>query len=189
MKADGNNKFKSNIPNIITVIRIIGAMCILFIEPLTVNFFIVYALTGVTDVLDGWLARRMKVTSMLGARLDSIADLLFYSIMVAKIFPTLLKVLPLCLWICIWSVVVLRGLTYLYVAIKYRGFSAMHTYMNKLTGGLMFLLPCLLNTPCMIVYSWITCVVAFLATAEEMLIHIIKKTYDTKIKSIFLMKM
>lgn len=34
----------------------------------------IFALAGVTDVLDGWLARRLKMGSLIGAYLDPIAD-------------------------------------------------------------------------------------------------------------------
>jgi phosphatidylglycerophosphate synthase len=37
-----------------------------------------FVIAGVTDVLDGWIARRLRSVSVLGSRLDSIADYIFY---------------------------------------------------------------------------------------------------------------
>ena len=52
-------------------------------------FFAIYALTGLTDVLDGWIARKMGSASQFGAKLDSVADLIFYAVMLIMIFPIL----------------------------------------------------------------------------------------------------
>jgi len=188
MSETGIKKYIKDIPNLITMLRIAGTVCLLFQKTLSVNFFIIYIFAGVTDVLDGWLARKLNVTSTFGARLDSAADLMFYSIMVIKIFPDLLRVLPVPLWIFSWSTVFLRVVTYMYVAIRHKRFASIHTYMNKLTGGMMFLLPCMLLTSYMVIYSWISCTVAFLASVEEMIIHIMKKTYDTNVKSLLFMR-
>ena len=39
--------------NNITVLRMVGAIAMLFIRPMSKAFYIVYFLTGLTDVLDG----------------------------------------------------------------------------------------------------------------------------------------
>ncbi len=64
-----------NLPNFITAMRMVGTVALLLTEPLSVCFYVVYALTGITDALDGFIARKLKVTSELGAKLDSAADL------------------------------------------------------------------------------------------------------------------
>ena len=75
------NKIK-NIPNFITMLRILGTICLFFVEPFTVAFFVIYSLAGITDVLDGFVARRLKATSEFGAKLDSASDLVFYAAMI-----------------------------------------------------------------------------------------------------------
>lgn len=57
-------------------------------------FFCFYTFAGITDVLDGFIARRTNTESDKGARLDSIADLMFYTVMIIRLFPVLYKVLP-----------------------------------------------------------------------------------------------
>ena len=188
MNTMKRNKYIANIPNFITILRIIGAILLTFQKTFSTEFFVIYIAAGVTDVLDGWLARKLKATSILGTRLDSVADLMFYSVMVLKIFDELMRVLPGSLWVFIWTTVVIRIFTYIYVAFRHKKFAAMHTYMNKLTGGTMFLLPCMLLTSYMVMYSWFSCTIAFLASVEEMVIHIIRKTYNANIKSILFMR-
>ena len=65
------------IPNIITALRIAGTFGLIFTKTFSPVFYIVYFFTGITDFFDGFLARRLKVTSEFGAKLDSIADMFF----------------------------------------------------------------------------------------------------------------
>lgn len=46
-------KIKWNIPNSITMLRIFGTMFLLLLQPFSVAFFVIYTITGVTDMLDG----------------------------------------------------------------------------------------------------------------------------------------
>ena len=57
--------------NSITLLRIVGSIGLLFPAPMSPLFLGIYTLTGLTDVLDGWLARKTGTTSDFGARLDS----------------------------------------------------------------------------------------------------------------------
>ena len=87
-------------PNICTMLRIVGTVGLLLIRPLTLPFYLLYTFCGITDVLDGTIARATNSTSEFGARLDSIADLIFYAVMIVKFFPILLEVLPVVLYRC-----------------------------------------------------------------------------------------
>ena len=75
------------IADIITMSCMAGTILLAFLRPLSAGFFLVYTLTGLTDVLDGWIARMTKTASDFGAKLDSIADLLFYTVMLIRLFP------------------------------------------------------------------------------------------------------
>ena len=85
---------KKYIPNILTSLRIAGAITLIFLDPFSVAFFIVYGLSATTDVFDGFLARKFNATSKFGNILDSISDLLLYGVMGIKIIPTLSDMLP-----------------------------------------------------------------------------------------------
>ena len=63
------------IPNILSAVRILLSFLLLALTKDTTLFLIVYLIIGISDVLDGWLARSLQVQSELGARLDSIGDL------------------------------------------------------------------------------------------------------------------
>lgn len=174
------------VPNALTMTRIAGAAVLLFFPPLTVVFFILYTVCGVSDALDGLIARATKQTSEFGAKLDSIADLLFYAAMILKILPLLAETLPAWLWCGIGAALLLRLCTYLTVAVKYRRFAAQHTYLNKLTSVMMFLLPYMMVWGITVVYCTAECFVAALAAAEELLIHLRSREYDPDKKTILI---
>jgi cardiolipin synthase len=91
-----------NIPNILTVVRIL--LTPLFVIFLLKDLFhlalLVFAIAAITDGLDGLLARYFNQFSVLGAYLDPIADKLllssaFVSLAVLKIIPPWLAVIVL----------------------------------------------------------------------------------------------
>jgi len=48
-------------------------------------FLILYVICGLSDVLDGIIARKTNTTSNFGAKLDTIADFIFVTILLIKI--------------------------------------------------------------------------------------------------------
>ena len=184
-------KIAKAIPNIITSIRIIGAIAIVFIEPFTLPFFIVYGVCGASDALDGFIARKFKLESKFGSILDSVSDLIFLGVMGFKILPTLLELLPIWNWVMILVPISLQACAYTICAIKFKKFSAIHTYANKIMSAAIFFypfsfigfLPYIYET-----YVGIFGSVAIYASVEINLIHILTKEYNDKNKSIFLLK-
>ena len=134
-----------NTADAVTFLRIVGTLLLAFLRPLSRGFFRVYALTGLTDVLDGWIARKTKTASDFGARLDSIADLLLYAVMLLRVFPVLWNTLPMDIWYAVAVILILRVSAYGVAAVKYRGFASLHTCLNKVTGGAVFLISFLLT--------------------------------------------
>ena len=130
--------FKKNIANLITLIRILGAIALVFLEPFSIEFFIVYGVCGLSDTLDGIVARKLGVASRFGAALDSISDLFFYGVMAAKIFPTLKELLTPLQWVIIAVPTGLHLIAYILCMFKFNKFSAIHTYANKVLGLLVY---------------------------------------------------
>lgn len=182
MKAE---VMKKQIPNLITGVRIIGAISLLFIETFSLAFYIVYTLSGISDAIDGWIARKMKITSEIGAKLDSLADILFYAVMLIKIFPVLWVKLPGGIWFAVGGILFLRVCSYGVAAWKYGSFASLHTYMNKLTGGAVFIVPYVIAFSVFVRFCITVCVIAAVATVEELLIHISGKGQHSNIKTIW----
>ncbi|MCL2094340.1 MAG: CDP-alcohol phosphatidyltransferase family protein, partial [Treponema sp.] len=65
-------------PNILSISRIIFSPIIFFIKDNKYLLFSVLLFIGLTDVLDGYIARKYKKQTIIGAWLDSISDFVFY---------------------------------------------------------------------------------------------------------------
>ena len=173
--------------NAVTCMRIVATAALIFTEPLSECFFCFYTFAGITDVLDGFIARRTNTESDKGARLDSIADLMFYTVMIIRLFPVLYKVFPKKVWLAAGGAVFVRICSYVTAAIKYKKFASLHTYMNKLTGAAVFLVPYFIPTSFYTVYCFSVCAIGVLASTEELIVHIKSTTYNPDIKSVFYM--
>lgn len=169
----------------LTCARILGGALLLFLRPLSPAFYVTYTLCGVTDALDGWVARRLNTESARGAKLDSIADLVFYSAMLVKLLPLLWPRLSLFYWSAVGLVLLCRLCSYVVAFIKFRRFASLHTCKNKLTGFLLFFLPYFLAFRYLPLFCWAIFVIAGAASLEELLIHLRAKTYKADVKSIF----
>ena len=182
-----NNSLKKYItlPNMLTSLRILGAVILLFIQPLSAAFFVIYTLSGVSDAVDGTVARATHTSGEFGARLDSIADLLFYAVMLIKVFPVLWVKLPKSIWYFVLGIIVIRLCSYLTAFIKYKLFASLHTYLNKLTGLMLFMVPYVLMFNFTVEYCIAVAAVAGIGTVEEFIMHVFGKTYIPDRKTIF----
>lgn len=172
------------IPNLLTVFRMLGTSALAFLPPLTVPFFALYLICSATDIADGVIARKTGAVSDFGARLDSVADILFYAVILLRLFPTLRGTLPVQVWWLAGAALAFRLCAYLAAACRYRRFAALHTYLNKCTGALLFALPLLLLTPAAVPISFAVCVMGVLASAEELCLHLCSPVYDANVKSL-----
>ena len=157
-----------NLANIITITRIIGSISLIFLPVLSKGFYLVYTYTGLSDVLDGFVARKTHSESKLGSILDSLSDLLFYTIMMLKIMPYLKKYLPKFVWALIFFILFLRICLYILIGITKHAVLSNHTYLNKLTGFTMFFLPYMLKTNYFVPYSVFVTLIALVAVIYEM---------------------
>lgn len=168
------------VANALTSIRILGALCMLFITPFTVVFNVIYIVCGLSDAFDGFVARLMKNASDFGAKLDSVADLLFYASMFLRVMPKLISVLDGTIWYFVIAVLAIRLASYVTALVKYKKFASLHTYFNKLTGFLVFFVPLIIQTNFFNVYCCALCAISGFASAEELFIHLFSKSYSSK---------
>ncbi|MBR5740649.1 MAG: CDP-alcohol phosphatidyltransferase family protein [Firmicutes bacterium] len=174
-----------NLPNAISSARIACTVWLLFMEPLSPLFMVVYALTGVSDVLDGAIARKYGTTSELGSKLDSIADILLYTLVLIRIFPVMWVTLPRKIWVMVGAILAVRGVAYITAAVKYHCFASCHTYLNKATGLLVFGVAFFIKTRIAVPYCWLVCIVAMASSAGELVIHLTSDEYDPNRKRLF----
>ena len=90
-------------------------------------------------MVDGTIARKTKAVSELGARLDSVADIVFVAVCLAKILP--LIHLPIWLWIWIAVIAIIKIGNIVWGFISSKKLISLHTFLNKATGFLLFFFP------------------------------------------------
>ncbi|NMP38563.1 MAG: CDP-alcohol phosphatidyltransferase family protein [Clostridiales bacterium] len=171
--------------NIITAGRVASAILMLFTQPLSLPFFGLYTVGGVSDMIDGTIARRLGTAGKFGARLDSVADLLFLMSAAYKLLPALRDSLPV---YTLWAVCAISGIkiiTWVAGTVKFRRLCFLHTYMNKLTGTLAFLLPYFFRSGVFAALVYTVCIIALLAAIEEFVCVVKMKKYNAETTGFF----
>ena len=125
------------LPNIITLLRIAGSLGLLFSDVTGVVYWIIYALCGISDIVDGWLARKLKCVTKKGALLDSLADICFVACCAWKLLPIL--DLPQWLWLWAGVIVAIKIVNQFSALVKYGRCCFPHTTANRVTGFLLFI--------------------------------------------------
>ncbi len=123
-------------PNYITVLRFLGAFGLLFSDVGSVTFGVIYFACGLSDMVDGFLARRLHCESKTGALLDSLADLAF----VVSCCIRLITVLVLPHWLWFWgaAIVLIKVINQISAIVMYKKCLFPHTIANKAAGLLLF---------------------------------------------------
>ena len=127
----------NHLPNAITALRFLGAISLLFFDVGSVAFWSIYFACGLSDMADGYLARRLRCESKTGAVLDSLADLVFVACCCYKLLPAL--AFPKWLWIWAGVIVAIKVINQISALVMYKKFHFPHTVANKVTGFLLFL--------------------------------------------------
>lgn len=142
---------------------------------LSTEFIIIYTYCGISDALDGYVARKLKTESKLGSVLDTVSDLIFYTVLMYKVWPILEEVLPDYFFTIIWTIFGIRVACYMYVFAKDKTIASEHFTLNKATGLLMFLIPYLIKTDYFIHYAVLILIVATVAALYEFRYHLTGK--------------
>lgn len=154
--------------NGITLCRVLLSFVLLFLSPLSFPFGAVYLLCGLSDMADGYIARKTHTESKLGARLDSAADLLFCAVSAIKLLP--LMALPTFIWI--WTAAIgavkLDGMVRRFI--RCGSFAPPHSIANRLTGLLLFLLPLTLPFADLCFSASLVCAAASFAAVQDIIL-------------------
>lgn len=130
---------RKQLANVITISRILCSIGLLYCPVFSSGFYGVYLLCGFTDMLDGVIARKTKTVSESGARLDTIADIVFIGVCLVKIMPLIHLSVWLWIWIAIITTIKIGNILWGFVRSK--RLISIHTVWNKATGFLLFLFP------------------------------------------------
>lgn len=151
--------------NIITSIRILCSIAILFCPVFSAAFYSLYISAGVSDMIDGWVARKTNTASEFGAKLDTMADIVFVIVCLFKLLPVMDIPVWLYVWIGVIALIKVINIVSGYVVQKQ--FVAIHSLMNKVTGVLLFLLPLTFSFVELKYSAAVVCVFATFSAVQE----------------------
>ena len=151
--------------NLITSIRIICSIALLFFPVLSTSFYALYIVVGITDMIDGTVARKTNSVSEFGSKLDTVADFVFVAVCIIKLIP----VLNVETWIYIWIAVifVIKVINIVSGYVMQKKLVAVHSVINKVAGALLFALPLTLRFIELRYSAVVVCAVATFAAVQE----------------------
>jgi len=171
----------SRLPDQLTLLRLLLAppLWLLALLELRVLLGIGIAIAGLTDVLDGFLARRMKRTTPRGSQLDSLADMTLFASMVSWLVllrPDFFSEHGHVLMA--WAAL---GLTTLVVGwIRFHRFADLHLWSAKAAGfiGYCFVLYMLAFDGPATPFFWVVITVGFISASESLLVLLTRRAVD-----------
>lgn len=132
--------------NLITCCRILFSIILLFVPAFSKPFYVFYLLTGFSDMIDGTVARRLDRVTDFGAKLDTVADLIFAIAVIIKI----IKAVQIPVWLMVWVgiILIVKIANMIIGFIRFRHFAAVHSIINKVCGAVVFLVPLVIGSAC-----------------------------------------
>ena len=151
--------------NLITCFRILASASLLLCQPLSPAFYVLYIAAGISDMVDGPVARRTNAATALGEKLDTAADFLFMAVCLYKLLPVL--DVPVWLWAWITLIALIKVINVVSGLMVQKRFVTLHTTMNKAAGAMLFLLPLTFPYIGLKYTSVVVCAVATFAAVQE----------------------
>jgi phosphatidylglycerophosphate synthase len=146
---------------------------------------IVLAVAGLTDVLDGPVARRTGITSKYGAQLDSVADIL----LMASIFWWFVLLVPEffvdnAIPLIVWAVLGIAALVV--TLVRFGRLGNLHLYSAKVAGvlGHLFAVSLFVLGSYAPAFFMVAVTAAIVASAETLLVALTRSQVDERIGSI-----
>ena len=151
--------------NTITFFRIAASIVLLFCPVFSPAFYVFYIAAGLSDMLDGFVARKTDTVSKLGARLDTMADFVFVVVCLIKLLP----VLRISAWLYGWIgiIALIKVINIISGFVVQKRFVTVHSVMNKVAGALLFLLPLTLPAVPLKYTAIVVCAAATFAAIQE----------------------
>lgn len=151
--------------NVLTCCRILLSGVLIFFPAFSPVFYACYLAAGFSDMIDGTVARKLGTESALGAKLDTAADIVFFSASAVKILPA--AAIPSGVWIWAGIVALIKLVNIISGFVLYKKFVSVHTAANKVTGFLLFLLPLTMSAISIKYTAIVVCAVACFAAVQE----------------------
>ena len=151
--------------NTITFFRMAAGIVLLSCPVFSPAFYVFYIAAGLSDMLDGFVARQTDTVSKLGTRLDTMADFVLVVVCLIKLLP----ILSIPAWLYAWIGIIafIKVVNIISGFAVQKRFVTVHSVMNKATGALLFLLPLTIPAIPLKYSAIIVCAAATFAAIQE----------------------
>ena len=149
-------------------------------------FLIMFIVIGVTDKLDGTLARYLNQTTALGAKLDTIADMVFYPLIALWLYRFESGVVGEW-WNLVYFLLALYFFKMITGKIKFGYMPSFHTIGAKtFSASLYFFMISAILDPVLAKSIFpVLCVIGYINQLEETYILLTRDSVDENIRSVF----
>lgn len=172
------------LPNILSISRIILSPLIFFIKDNKCVLFSFLLIIGLTDILDGYFARKYKKETKFGAKIDGIADIVFFNLLV--LYSIIFEIdIIIRLKYFILIIILLKLFIFILGIIKYKKSGFLHTIGNKISGVIIFIGICFFILTRNSLLLNIGVIISIISSLEELIIIIIGREYNENIKGIW----
>ena len=174
------------IPNTLSWLRILCAIGLFFFIPYSLWFMTLYIIAGITDMIDGTLARKLNSGSTFGANLDGAADFIFAFIGLYILLP--IVDFPAWATPVVLSILGIRIISLIIAGIRFKQLVILHTIGNKIVvtiAWLLFIFYMFMDVDIILIVG---CVVAFFAFTEDLIINSTSKEPDFDNKGLLFKK-
>jgi cardiolipin synthase len=181
------------IPNILSISRLL-LMPAMIIPAYLINdesqarfvFLIMFIIIGITDKLDGTLARYLNQTTAIGAKLDTIADMVFYPLIALWLYRFESGVVGEW-WNLVYFLLALYFFKMIIGKIKFGYVPAFHTIGAKTFSASLyfFMIAAMLDADLAKTAFPFLCVIGYINQVEETYIMLTRDSVDENIRSVF----
>ena len=161
---------KSWVPDAITASRLIASVLLLAAGGLDIYFLVIYCYCGISDLADGYVARKYDLCTEFGSAFDSVTDFVLVLAMLAVLIPAM----PAEPWMIYFIIIIafFRILSFSIASLKFRRPVFLHTKLNKIAGAFLRVSPVFMLFADLGLVVAAVCTVSLAGALEELAINI-----------------
>jgi len=144
-KEENSMRIVKHVPNALSISRMFLSLSLMPLAYMSgrlsclIVFTVIYFTIGLTDFLDGFIARKCKVESSLGSKLDAIGDSMMFLCGFASLFLAKVDLGGIKTVLTIGVAMVYKAVNVLLTQARFKQMNMMHTWLSKFVFNALYL--------------------------------------------------